>query len=50
MKVVPAHAGVIPSHKSLEKVHLGGPRTCGGDPLLIIICVYIIAWSPHMRG
>ena len=48
--VVPAHAGVIPDITLSAVLRLGGPRTCGGDPIILLKYCCHCLWSPHMRG
>ncbi len=48
--MVPAHAGVIPYGKVQKILLMGGPRTCGGDPIWEGAKNIIDGWSPHMRG
>ena len=49
-RVVPAHAGMFPSNKVLDKMSGSGPRACGDVPSSAEISPFSIAWSPRMRG
>ena len=50
MKVLPAHAGVIPEKKKLQKSTNCITRTCGGDPDKAFASDFGSPYYPHMRG
>ena len=49
-KVLPAHAGVILIMKRAVEVEKGITRTCGGDPMALILNMVHVSYYPHMRG
>ncbi len=50
VRVVPAHAGVVPTAGPTTPGPFGGPRACGGGPDPCLLIVESKAWSPRMRG
>ena len=48
--VIPANAGVIPTHDTQGKLTNGYPRECGGDPYRCRQCPALSLLSPRMRG
>mgnify|MGYP007091289055 CR=1 FL=1 len=50
MTVFPAPAGVILEILLAVLLTVGFPRTCGGDPDLIVVCDSRAVFSPHLRG
>ena len=49
-QVFPAHAGVILALERLDDDERGVPRTCGGDPSVLLRVLNDVLCSPHMRG
>ncbi|AWL32560.1 hypothetical protein C0Q91_20650 [Streptomyces albidoflavus] len=49
-RVVPAHAGVVPTSSSTSCGASCGPRTRGGSPEATPVVTNIIEWSPRRRG
>ena len=50
IKVVPAHAGVIPFQQWMHSEASGGSRTRGGDPTKEAMSLNLKRWFPHTRG
>ena len=46
----PAHAGVIPVHRSPLLIRSPFPRACGGDPWFSPFWYSETTFSPRMRG
>ncbi len=49
-RVVPAHAGVVPSTTQRRSSRKGGPRARGGGPTASIMSRWRAWWSPRTRG
>ena len=49
-EVFPAPAGVILTFHVEPSARIGFPRTCGGDPIDIMLLLPPRAFSPHLRG
>ena len=49
-KLIPAHAGVIPSEDKKARYIKPYPRACGGDPEKVTTDNVYIDLSPRMRG
>ena len=49
-QVFPAPAGVILVARCTESLSRRFPRTCGGDPALILPILLCPLFSPHLRG
>ena len=47
--MLPAHAGMIPTHVVQVVIHMGAPRTCGDDPDCPDMARDVSVCSPHMR-
>ena len=48
--VFPAPAGVIPGGTKFATAQIGFPRTCGGDPIIMVNTLINCGFSPHLRG
>ncbi len=50
LRVVPAHAGVVPAPRPRIRSRPCGPRARGGGPVSVALGHLVVVWSPRTRG
>lgn len=49
-QVLPAHAGMVPAHRSTRRPHRRSPRARGGGPPTVIVGCHLSVFSLRTRG